>query len=421
MRTLSLVVAVAYCFLSLPAGPGQVLSYAGQIAFQIDPPSLIAFYESFKNVLSRTLRPKDRAKFLETLRQRKALQPEVPSDRPFPCDTRLGRSPSPPDSVHRLRPGDIDVIAALGDSLTAGNGILAANIMQVLAENRGASWSIGGEGSWRQFLTLPNILKEFNPRLVGFSLNDSSGHEKASQFNVGEIYATSRDLPWQAQLLVRRMRAHPDVDVQRHWKLVTILIGANDFCNELCVGDTARHAVEDHRRDLVAAVDCLREQLPRTLVNVVVVPNLELLRNFTGRTSECAALVALLCPCIFQSRQQHRLPEFIEVMRRWQQVEVDVAADSRYDGLSDFAVVSQPFAKNATFPTVSLGYTDFSYFSPDCFHFIQKAHARAANALWNNMLEPVGYKSVDWEEPFTRFLCPSEERPYIYTGGNSDL
>ncbi|XP_049762996.1 phospholipase B1, membrane-associated-like isoform X2 [Schistocerca cancellata] len=324
MRTLSLVAAAAYCFLSLPAGPGQVLSYAGQIAFQADPPSLIAFYESVKNVLSRTLRPKDRAKFLETLRQQKALQPEVPSDRPFPCDPRLGRSPSPPDSVHRLRPGDIDVVAALGDSLTAGNGILAANIMQVLAENRGVSWSIGGEGDWRQFLTLPNILKEFNPRLVGFSLNDSSGHEKASQFNVAEIYAMSRDLPWQAQLLVRRMRAHPDVDVQRHWKLVTILIGANDFCNELCVGDTARHAVEDHRRDLVAALDCLREQLPRTLVNIVVVPNLELLRNFTGRTSECAALVTLLCPCIFQSRERHRLPEFVEVMRRWQQVEIDV-------------------------------------------------------------------------------------------------
>jgi len=33
-------------------------------------------------------------------------------------------------------------------------------------ENRGVVWSIGGQYDWRKYLTLPNILKEFNPNRV---------------------------------------------------------------------------------------------------------------------------------------------------------------------------------------------------------------------------------------------------------------
>lgn len=70
-----------------------------------------------------------------------------------------GRSAKIPTSVHRLRPGDIDVIAAMGDSLIAGVGLFASNVFHILVENRGASALGGGQGNWRQYLTLPNILK----------------------------------------------------------------------------------------------------------------------------------------------------------------------------------------------------------------------------------------------------------------------
>lgn len=70
-----------------------------------------------------------------------------------------GRSSEVPNSVHRLRPGDIDVIAAMGDSLTAGFGIFATNLMHIAVENRGVTASGGGQGTWREYLTLPNILK----------------------------------------------------------------------------------------------------------------------------------------------------------------------------------------------------------------------------------------------------------------------
>lgn len=64
-----------------------------------------------------------------------------------------------PESVHKLRPGDIDVIAAMGDSLTAGAGAFADSVLQIVVENRGIAAAGGGQGTWRQYLTLPNILK----------------------------------------------------------------------------------------------------------------------------------------------------------------------------------------------------------------------------------------------------------------------
>lgn len=97
------------------------------------------------------------------------VQRQFEENFPFFCNVR--RSHTFPVSVHKLQPENIDVVAAIGDSLTVASGAMAIDIMHTLVEQQGVSWSIGGEKSWRQFLTIPNILKEFNPQLYGFSLN----------------------------------------------------------------------------------------------------------------------------------------------------------------------------------------------------------------------------------------------------------
>lgn len=74
-------------------------------------------------------------------------QPSFPAAMPFPCENvtsaGLGRSAARPTSVHRLRPGDIDVVGAMGDSLVAGNGALEEYAMGTLIEYRGVSWAAG--------------------------------------------------------------------------------------------------------------------------------------------------------------------------------------------------------------------------------------------------------------------------------------
>jgi len=47
----------------------------------------------------------------------------------------------------------------MGDSLTAGAGVFANSIFHILVENRGVTATGGGQGTWREYLTLPNIIK----------------------------------------------------------------------------------------------------------------------------------------------------------------------------------------------------------------------------------------------------------------------
>lgn len=85
----------------------------------------------------------------------------------------------------------------------------------------GVSFSIGGEKNWRTFLTIPNLLKEFNKNLYRYStgMRSLSIHKK-SGFNVAELGAISRDTPHMAKVLIHRMRADKHVDIERHWKVI---------------------------------------------------------------------------------------------------------------------------------------------------------------------------------------------------------
>lgn len=181
------------------------------------------------------------------------------------------RSKSVPTSVHRLTPGDIDIVGAFGDSLTAANGAFAIDSLQTTLEGRGVSWSIGGKDNWRKFITLPNLLKEFNPKLYGYSeAANSLGFQKESKFNAAEPGAISIHTIQQAKNLVKRMRSDPRVDIKNHWKVVTIMIGSNDFCLDICYYDNQDKLVEQAARDMIRVLRILRENLPRTLVNVVL-------------------------------------------------------------------------------------------------------------------------------------------------------
>jgi hypothetical protein len=127
----------------------------------------------------------------------------------FPCDINGFKSAKIPTSVHQLRIGDIDIVSAMGDSLTSATSANSQQLWEVLIENRGLSWCIGGEHTWRSHLTLPNIMKVFNPRLFGYSLSDSYNVHKGAQFNTAENIATTSDMPYNARALVERMRRDP--------------------------------------------------------------------------------------------------------------------------------------------------------------------------------------------------------------------
>ena len=93
---------------------------------------------------------------------------EAPVGLSFPCTVQT--SPSVPTSVHKLHPSDIKVVAAVGDSVTAALGAKATSILNLINEWRGVSWSVGGDADLSSVITVPNILKQFNPSVKGFSV-----------------------------------------------------------------------------------------------------------------------------------------------------------------------------------------------------------------------------------------------------------
>ncbi|XP_043604738.1 phospholipase B1, membrane-associated-like [Bombus pyrosoma] len=388
----------------------------------LDSPITLHYYRQFRSWLFQSIgaRKHDEGSLSQSARNESKLQIQVPSDVPFPCNVTGGRSPKVPESVHRLRPGDIDVIAAMGDSLTAGAGIFATNLLELLVESRGVSASIGGEGTWRTYLTLPNIFKEFNPKLLGYALGESLTIQSASQLNVAEIGAMSRDMPFMAKHLVNKMRNDPRINIKRHWKLISLFIGHNDFCDDICELPSPWSVLDNHKTDLINTLTILRDNLPRTFVTIHIMPHLkEFVAALQGKKSlKCYITTTIECSCLFALQFRDQRQEYYKIMERWQELEEEIANYPEFHR-NNFAVVILPTLKHTKIPLAKDGFADLSYFSVDCFHLSQKSNAILANNLWNNLLEPVGNKSSAWTPLYERFLCPTSERPFLMTRENS--
>lgn len=66
---------------------------------------------------------------------------------------------------------------------------------------------------------MPNIIKEFNPELVGYACGDSVTQDNFTQLNVAEMGARSRDAPILTKELVKRIQMDKKIDVNRDWKV----------------------------------------------------------------------------------------------------------------------------------------------------------------------------------------------------------
>ena len=90
---------------------------------------------------------------------------------------------------------------------------------------------MGAKETWRTITTLPNILKVFNPHIVGGSVHVGDEFAKGNNLNLASPGADSSDLVDQAKTLIRLLSNPRD---KYKWKLVTILMGNNDVCTHIC-------------------------------------------------------------------------------------------------------------------------------------------------------------------------------------------
>ncbi|XP_054653229.1 phospholipase B1, membrane-associated isoform X5 [Dunckerocampus dactyliophorus] len=341
----------------------------------------------------------------------------------IPCTDRHP-SPTAPNSVHELRPADVKVVAAVGDSLTAGNGVGAKsdNLLLVINEYRGLSWSIGGDENITTVTTLPNILREFNPSLTGFSQGISKADSPGAFLNQAVAGAKSGDVVQQVRTLVAKMKNDTRIDFHKDWKVITMFIGGNDIC-DFCT-DSVFFSPRNVAGRIRQALDILHDEVPRALVNLVELLNIIPLRDLhKDYTLGCPTwFVRIVCPCVLKPNDgSAELQKVNEYSRAYQHAMRELVDSGRYDTHANFTVVLQPFFREVFLPTLEDGRPDRSYFTPDCFHLSQRAHTLMARALWNNMLEPVGNKTFTQDfMAGVDLKCPSEAAPFFRTAVNSN-
>jgi len=332
----------------------------------------------------------------------------------FTCEVET--SATNPTSVHMVRPSDIRVVAAFGDSITAGNGLGARNLPEVAMENRGESWSIGGDRSLEEgVITIPNIIKKFNPALKGYSMCVSGRYMDRAWFNVAQPGGKHNHMPSQARELIDRMKNDSRVNYNEDWKLLTMFVGGNDLCGSCRGGNTA----EQYYTGFEMALTMLVQEMPRTIVNLVSMFDVTPLQNMSTGLA-CDLLQWGFCDCARNWSTIHTMrPLQLAYSEKFELL----ANDTRFQ-TNDFTVILQPHMRDMMPPMDNeTGQYPPGYLSPDCFHPTRISHQGFAVHLWNTMLTPVGMKPVSFDASIIEvpIFCPTTEFPYIFTYENSKI
>eukprot|EP00126_Sphaerothecum_destruens_P008650 Sdes_comp20294_c0_seq1m13889 len=237
-----------------------------------------------------------------------------------------------PDSVFALRPQDIRVVMALGDSITAGFGSLGKRdwFFQNLYEHRGSSFSAGDgliplpylhpNNTANVSYTIPSILKMLRNHTVNnsFELIGASSGEHLVEICYGRICpnqhrpfydklnaamsgAVTEDLDsHEIQYLIKQYQAsrvygkNRSLAVDQHiydddWSLLTILIGANDVC--LACGTTPLDVLANgYRIKLQSAFSILQSNFSRVFVNIVQLFNVSQVVELSNHSQECVRI-----------------------------------------------------------------------------------------------------------------------------------
>ena len=277
----------------------------------------------------------------------------------------------------------------------------------------------GGDGSLPYVTTLPNILREYNPDLYGYSTGTTFPFDFTARpntrFNVAESGAVTSSLLRQAQNLVEKIRESEDVDFDNDWKLVTVYIGGNDVCKDACISNDT---VEDRIGDVAASLDYLSDNLPRTFVNLVQIVHIGDFQSAIVQSSYsqiCLNFFSVeICPCgeFGQLSLGEQFEELIADYRQGIQDLADMYADS-----DTFTVVFQPYQTDVEFADDPDAVLEVS--AVDCSHLSPEGNRQFAIGLWNNMLERVGEKSTVSRLPITEISCPTNDEPFLFTAQNS--
>eukprot|EP00698_Gefionella_okellyi_P002206 TRINITY_DN1202_c0_g1_i2.p1 TRINITY_DN1202_c0_g1~~TRINITY_DN1202_c0_g1_i2.p1 ORF type:complete len:362 (+),score=67.54 TRINITY_DN1202_c0_g1_i2:40-1125(+) len=332
-------------------------------------------------------------------------QPSLKTDGPPypPPEFTCQRLPEPPPAtdVRHLRPGNINVVMALGDSISAGFAMKTGWIPDPdILEYRNAVFDIGGGAGE---MTVPNFLMHYNPKLQGAATHPTLPLTKGSQLDAAVSEAKVEHLMDQVDYLIQELPKYPQIDMKNDWKLLTILIGANNVCPSCNWNrsDVQPQFFEDRVQEVLTKV---YQNIPRVFVNLMTIFNVSQVWTVAHGDAYCHLVEHKVseCGCLTDSPTDREAMDIHSVLFN-QRLE-KVAAEWEAKNLDNFTVVIQPGLRDLDFAAYNHALDYLS--NLDCFHPSIWSDQMFAVALWNNMLTPPAQKQSIITPDSMRILCP---------------
>jgi len=289
----------------------------------------------------------------------------------------------------------------LGDSITAAFGVMGE--AGGLNEFRGKSWCIGGDDN---ATTVPNFLSTYVPNLQGSAKGrhaleycggpfcpDFQYHPVEDVHNAAQSGAMIMNLgTHEMDYLLKQVYNNPNIDIQNDWKLLTILIGANDICS-CCDNNQSYTGPDAFENDVRTVLERVRSTLPRTFVNLILGFNISDVYYLGRKTLYCELhqrVFSFECECIFDKNADATRKEVNVVTQLYNQRLLKIEAEYKAKNYSDFAAIVQPFL----YQTNAVDFPESFLSTFDCFHPSLVAHETFAIGLWNSMLTPLANKKT---------------------------
>eukprot|EP01111_Echinosteliopsis_oligospora_P010504 TRINITY_DN3284_c0_g1_i2.p1 TRINITY_DN3284_c0_g1~~TRINITY_DN3284_c0_g1_i2.p1 ORF type:complete len:186 (-),score=48.97 TRINITY_DN3284_c0_g1_i2:91-648(-) len=181
-----------------------------------------------------------------------------------------------------------------------------------------------------------------------------------------------------------------------------------------CQLGTAFLSSIDFYTNLLATLEKIRLNIPRTFVNIVLDMSASTIANVASSSSFCSSIdrtTFVECQCIFDQDSAAIRSQMDYLISQYNTQVQQVAEYYKTKDYDSFAVIVHTFASSGDFRDVGLN-NIFSTF--DCYHPSQATHAAFAVALWNSMLTPSASKKHYTSYTDTP-ICPSSStKLYIY-------
>ncbi|KAG2218696.1 hypothetical protein INT45_003963 [Circinella minor] len=334
-----------------------------------------------------------------------------------------------PASIRDLRPDDIKVIGALGDSIMAGFALEGINTdtggtgllnLSSITEFRGKSWGIGGdEGA----VTLANFVKHYNSSLEGSAVgkhfvffcseekDDDCKYKPDVDILDGAISGgIAKTLDKELDYLIPRMTRLPNVNFVTDWKMITIQIGSNDQCAS-CSDNNTDVTVDAYAGYVDAAIERIRNNIPRVIVNLVGTFNVSGVYDLTTGQEYCHPFFnnpdwiinRVECAC-FQGTEQDRA-NMDTLSAQYSAKLHEIYQKYNAQQSDEFAITFNP-ALNLNIGNLPLK----ALSNVDCFHPGKLAHEWVAKIVWNNLFKSQAEKPkeiLNYDENL-EIYCPTE-------------